>query len=49
MADIKTTHLFSISLKVHEIQNLGQTPLGNRRVAVVEGAASKDRSSRGRC
>ncbi len=39
MADIKITHLFSISLKVHEIQNLGQTPLGNRRVAVVEGGS----------
>ncbi|MBV8511024.1 MAG: DUF3237 domain-containing protein [Xanthobacteraceae bacterium] len=39
MAEIKTTHLFSISLKVHEIQNLGQTPLGNRRVAVVEGGS----------
>jgi Protein of unknown function (DUF3237) len=39
MADVKTAHLFSISLKVHEIQNLGQTPLGNRRVAVVEGGS----------
>jgi hypothetical protein len=39
MVDVKTTHLFAISLKVNEIQDLGQTPLGNRRVAVVEGGS----------
>jgi hypothetical protein len=37
MAEIKTAHLFSVSLNVKEIQNLGKTPLGERRVAVVEG------------
>lgn len=37
MAEIRTTHLFSITLKVGEIQPLGKTPLGDRRVAVVEG------------
>ena len=39
MAEIKTAHLFSISFKVREIQNLGKTPLGERRVAVVEGGS----------
>jgi Protein of unknown function (DUF3237) len=39
MVEISTTHLFSVSLKVTEIQNLGKTPLGNRRVAVVEGGS----------
>jgi hypothetical protein len=37
MADIRTTHLFSVTLKVGEIQNLGKTPLGERRVGVVDG------------
>jgi uncharacterized protein DUF3237 len=39
MAEINTTHLFSVSFKVTEIQNLGKTPLGDRRVAVVEGGS----------
>ena len=39
MAEISTTHLFSVSFKVTEIQNLGKTPLGDRRVAVVEGGS----------
>jgi hypothetical protein len=39
MAEISTTLLFSVSLKVTEIQNLGKTPLGDRRVAVVEGGS----------
>ena len=39
MAEISTTHLFSVSLKVTEIQDLGKTPLGHRRVAVVEGGS----------
>jgi Protein of unknown function (DUF3237) len=39
MAEINTAHLFSTSLKVTEIQNLGKTPLGDRRVAVVEGGS----------
>jgi hypothetical protein len=28
VADVKTTHLSSISLKVNEIQDCGQAPLG---------------------
>ena len=39
MPEIRTTHLFTISLKVGEIQGLGNTPLGDRRVAVVEGGS----------
>jgi len=37
MAEIRTRHLFSLSLKISELQNLGETPLGDRRVAVVDG------------
>jgi Protein of unknown function (DUF3237) len=39
MAEIRTTHLFTVTLQVGEIQNLGKTPLGERRVAVVEGGS----------
>ena len=37
MADIRTAHLFTITLKVGEIQPVGRTPFGDRRVAIVEG------------
>ncbi len=36
MAEIRTAHLFTIRLRVGEIQPLGKTPFGDRRVAVVE-------------
>jgi len=39
MTNIQTMHLFTIALKVDEIQPLGKTPLGDRRVAVVEGGS----------
>jgi len=39
MAEIRTAHLFTITLKVGEIQPLGKTPFGDRRVAVVEGGS----------
>jgi hypothetical protein len=39
MTDIRTTLLFNLELKVGEIQPLGKTPLGDRRVAVVEGGS----------
>ncbi len=39
MAEIRTAHLFTITLKVGEIQPLGKTPFGERRVAVVEGGS----------
>lgn len=37
MAELRTAHLFSITLTVGEVQPLGKTPFGDRRVAVVEG------------
>jgi len=39
MAEIRTAHLFTISLKVGEIQGLGRTPLGDRRVGIVDGGS----------
>jgi hypothetical protein len=39
MAEIRTAPLFSVTLKVAEIQNLGKTPLGERRIGVVEGGS----------
>lgn len=39
MAEIRTAHLFTIALKVPEIQALGKTPFGDRRVAIVEGGS----------
>ena len=48
MPEIKTDFLFTIALEV-EVFNLGDTPYGSRRVARFGTAASKDRSSRGRC
>jgi hypothetical protein len=37
MAEIRTAHLFTMTLAVGEMQPLGKTPFGERRVAVVEG------------
>jgi hypothetical protein len=37
MAEIRTAHLFTMTLAVGEMQPLGKTPFGDRRVAVVEG------------
>lgn len=47
MAEIHTKHLFSLSLKISEIQNLGKTPLGDRRVAVVDGGTFEGSRLRG--
>ena len=33
--DVRTTPLFTVTLKVPKIQNLGKTPLGERRVGIV--------------
>lgn len=33
--DVRTTPLFTVALKVSKIQNLGKTPLGERRVGIV--------------
>lgn len=37
--DVRTAPLFTITLKVPKIQNLGHCPLGERRVAVVGGGS----------
>ena len=37
--DVRTAPLFTVTLKVPKIQNLGKTPLGERRVAVVAGGS----------
>lgn len=37
MSDIRTTHLFTLTLKVGKIDALGKTPFGERRIAAVAG------------
>ena len=37
MPEIRTAHIFTVTLTVGTIHNLGRTPLGERRVAVVTG------------
>lgn len=37
MAEIRTAHLFTITLSVGKVQNLGRTPFGERRIAPVLG------------
>jgi hypothetical protein len=39
MADIRTAHLFTVTLKVGEIQPVGKTPFGDRRIAIVDGGS----------
>jgi len=39
MTEIRTRHLMSLSLKISEMQDLGKTPLGHRRVAVADGGS----------
>ena len=37
--DVRTTPLFTVALKVPTIQNLGRTPLGERRIGIVAGGS----------
>lgn len=37
MRELKSRHLFTMSIKLHPIQELGDTPSGNRRVVPVSG------------
>lgn len=37
MLELRTAHLFTVTLTVGAIHNVGKTPLGDRRVAVVTG------------
>jgi hypothetical protein len=39
MTDISIRYLFTMALTLGEIQMLGKTPLGDRRVAVIEGGS----------
>ena len=42
MPEIKTQHLFTVTLKVENpMQNIGKTPLGDRRIAKVMGGEFK--------
>ena len=37
--DVRTTPLFTVALEVPTIQNLGRTPLGERRIGIVAGGS----------
>jgi hypothetical protein len=37
MTELKSRHLFTMTIKLHPIQELGDTPAGNRRVVPVSG------------
>jgi hypothetical protein len=37
MAEIRTTHLFTLSLEVSGMQTIGVTPVGSRRISLVAG------------
>jgi hypothetical protein len=37
MAELRTAHLLTLTLTVGELQPLGKTPWGDRRVGIVEG------------
>jgi Protein of unknown function (DUF3237) len=39
MADLKSRHLFDISIELHPIQLLGKTPAGERRIIPVSGGS----------
>jgi hypothetical protein len=47
MPEIRTTHLFTLKLKVAGMQPIGQTPAGNRRVGLVAGGTFEGERLRG--
>jgi hypothetical protein len=47
MAEIRMGLLFTITLKVGKIETLGRTPLGERRIAVVDGGSFEGPKLRG--
>jgi len=47
MKELKSRHLFTITIKLHAIQELGDTPAGNRRVVPVSGGNFKGERLRG--
>lgn len=48
MTEIKTEHLFTTSIIVPEFQEIGDTPLGARRIALVTGGTFEGPKLRGR-
>jgi hypothetical protein len=48
MAEIRTTHLFTMSLDVAGMQAIGATPAGNRRIGLVAGGTFEGARLRGK-
>jgi hypothetical protein len=48
MAEIRTTHLFTMSLDVAGMQAIGATPAGNRRIGLVAGGTFQGERLRGK-
>jgi hypothetical protein len=47
MAEIRTSHLFTLKLAVNGMQTIGETPGGNRRVGLVAGGTFEGPKLRG--
>src|ERR1700733_10114846 len=47
MAEIRTSHLFTLKLTVNGMQAIGETPAGNRRVGLVAGGTFEGPKLRG--
>jgi hypothetical protein len=47
MTQLQSRHLFTITIKLHPTEELGQTPAGNRRVFAVSGGDFKGDRLRG--
>jgi Protein of unknown function (DUF3237) len=47
MAEIRTSHLFTLKLAVNGMQAIGETPAGNRRVGLVAGGTFEGPKLRG--
>jgi Protein of unknown function (DUF3237) len=47
MTELKSRHLFTITIKLHPIEELGDTPAGNRRVFPVSGGDFRGERVRG--
>ena len=48
MAEIRTTHLFTMALDVAGMQPIGATPTGNRRIGLVAGGTFEGARLRGK-
>jgi hypothetical protein len=48
MAEIRTTHLFKMTLEVAGMQTIGATPAGNRRIGLVAGGTFEGTRLRGK-